>query len=172
MGQSRMWHVQAPFWPALLGQSHRACMAAAVSFPWLKLRICSGRCRHAGNTCWVHCLCFSLCFHPSAPPSPPLYRICHCHFFHLHLFSPSLSPATPLSHPFGFILPSLHPCIPALSNHRCDRKALQTPPQVLVYLTRRKVSSLYYTVCGKNDTTGLTSIAGRHCVYTICFYWK
>lgn len=107
-----MWHTQALFCPALLVQSHLACMAAAVLFLWLKLRTCSGRGRHAGNTCWVHYLCFSPCFHLSAPslstslhlsPESVMAVSFICIYF------PLPSPSTP-SHPLGFTLPSLHPC--------------------------------------------------------------
>lgn len=86
--------------------------AAVQSFPWLKTR--SRGSRHAGNTCWVPCLCFSPCFHLSTPPLPPLSWICHCLFFHLHLLSPPLIPPPLLLHLASLLcisIPaSLHPC--------------------------------------------------------------
>lgn len=98
---------RAVFRPLLLcfssSLSYPACMPAAVSsFPWLRMRSCRGGGRHAGNTCWVPCLRFSPCFHLSTSPSPPLFWICHCLFFHLYLFLPSTRPP-----------PSLHLCFPA-----------------------------------------------------------
>lgn len=54
------------------------------------------------------------------------------------------------------ISPSLLPRIPTLPNHlRDNSRAVPKLPQVLIYLTHSDVSSLYCTVCGKNDTAAL-----------------
>lgn len=64
-------------------------------------------------------------------------------------------------HPFSSIWlhstsPSLLPRIPTLPNHvRDNSRAVPKLPQVLIYLAHSDVSSLYCTVCGKNDTAAL-----------------
>lgn len=111
------------------------------------------------QTCWEHLL-VSLPLFPFLLPS--LHSSLATSLLNLSLpflsstsTFPSPHTSTP-SPPFGSTPPYLHPCF--LASLLCPitgSGALPKLPQVLIYLTYSDVSSLYCTVCGKNDTAGL-----------------